>query len=150
MHMWGMPHALARTDQRDQNSISDNVCSILYREIRRLLRSQRRKEDDVSMTIGEQKTRQEAYSGEITALFCIQWHTDKRYQESQLNHEWTEEYCRFLDYLATVDITFIATWSQRSRYHKMLVLKLHDGNAPRKMSDGMEWNSRSQGYDQAD
>ena len=71
MHMWCMPHALARTDQRDQNSISDYVCSILYREIRRLLRSETRKEDDVSMTIGDQKTRQEAYSGEITALFCI-------------------------------------------------------------------------------
>ena len=52
-------------------SIWDYVCFIPFRERRRLSRSETRKEEDVSMTIGEQKTRQEAYWGEITALFCI-------------------------------------------------------------------------------
>ena len=50
--------------------------------------------------------------------YCSFWHrlhTDKRYQESQWNHGWTREYCRYLDYLATVDITYIATWPKRSR-----------------------------------
>ena len=52
------------------------------------------------------------------------WHTDKRYQESQWNHGWTEAYCGYLDYLATIDISHIALWPERSRYHNMLVLKL--------------------------
>ena len=39
--------------------------------MRRLLRCETRKENDVSVTIGDQKTRQEAYSGKITAQICI-------------------------------------------------------------------------------
>ena len=58
---------------------------------------------------------------------------DKRYQESQWNHGWTE-HCRYLDYVTIVDVKYIATWPERSRCHNMLVLKVHDEKNPGKMS----------------
>ena len=44
-----------------------------------------------------------------------------------------QTYCEYLDYFATVDATYIATWPERSRYHNILVLKLHDGKTSGKM-----------------
>ena len=43
LHAWCMPYAFVRTDQKDQNSVWDYVCSILFRERRRLSRSETRK-----------------------------------------------------------------------------------------------------------
>ena len=44
-----------------------------------------------------------------------------------------QTYCEYLDNFATVDATYIATWPERSRYHNILVLKLHDGKTSGKM-----------------
>ena len=40
----------------------------------------------------------------------IRWRQDEEYKNSQLAHGWTEEYCRYLDYLTTIDITCTAPW----------------------------------------
>ena len=71
------------------------------------------------------------------------WHADKRYRESQWNIGWTEEYCRYLDLQATVDIKYIATWPERSRYHNMLVFKLEDEKDSGKMSHRDDFQSCS-------
>ena len=55
------------------------------------------------------------------------WQKEEAYQESESARGWTQEYCRYLDYLATVDISYVATWKERSKYENMLVLKLNDG-----------------------
>ena len=71
---------------------------------------------------------------------CIDGIQTRQYRESQWNIGWTEEYCRYLDYLLTVDIKYIATWPERSRYHNMLVLKLQDGKDSVKMSKRDDFN----------
>ena len=46
----------------------------------------------------------------------IRWQQDEQYSESQMAHGWTEEYCKYLDYLKTIDIDYTATWGQGHRY----------------------------------
>ena len=56
----GVLYAFAMTNKKDQNSIWDNVCSILYREREKtILEGRNTEENDDNMTIGKQKTRQE-------------------------------------------------------------------------------------------
>ena len=47
---------------------------------------------------------------------------DEKYRNSKLAHGWTEECCRYLDYLTTIDISYIATWEQRHRYESTITL----------------------------
>ena len=58
----------------------------------------------------------------------------QRYRASQTARGWTEEYCRYLDYIAPIDISYVATQQGRSRYEKMFVLKLNDGKHPGRMT----------------
>ena len=46
----------------------------------------------------------------------IRWQQDEKYRNSQRARGLTEEYCRYLDYLATIDISYTAPWHQRHRY----------------------------------
>ena len=39
---------------------------------------------------------------------------------------WTEEYCRYLDYLTTIDISYTAPWHQRHRYESTITLACND------------------------
>ena len=55
---------------------------------------------------------------------------NKRYQTSQTVHGLTEEYCRYLDSIASVDISYAATWKERSRYENNLALGSYDGSLP--------------------
>ena len=41
-------------------------------------------------------------------------------------HGWTEEYCRYLDYLTTIDISYTALWHQRDRYESTITLACND------------------------
>ena len=52
----------------------------------------------------------------------ISWKRDEKYRNSQLAHGRTEEYCRYLDYLTTIDISYVATWEQRHRYESTSTL----------------------------
>ena len=58
---------------------------------------------------------------------------DDIYRASQTFHGWTQECCRYLDHHATIDISTVATWKQRSRDEKSLVLGVNDGPHPRPM-----------------
>ena len=55
------------------------------------------------------------------------WKEDETYRASHTARGWTEEYRRYLDYLAPIDISYVATWKARPRYENMLVLTLNDG-----------------------
>ena len=39
---------------------------------------------------------------------------------------WTEEYCRYLDYLTTIDISYTASWHQRHRSECTITLACND------------------------
>ena len=47
------------------------------------------------------------------------WFTDPQYQESQWSHGWTLEYCKYLDYLKTVNLDYVATWAERDQYQNI-------------------------------
>ena len=76
-------------------------------------------------TIGRQKTQQKVRGRENIVSFCIDGRKRKAYRDSQSVRRWTEECCRYLDHLATIDVSFDATWRERSRYENMLVLELN-------------------------
>ena len=63
------------------------------------------------------------------------WQLDEKYQASQTARGWTEDYWRHLDYLATVDIWYVVTWNERSRYENSLVLKVNVGQLPGPIKD---------------
>ena len=51
--------------------------------------------------------------------FIVQrWQEDETYRASQTVHGWTEEYCRYLDDLAPIHMSYVATWKERSRCEK--------------------------------
>ena len=50
------------------------------------------------------------------------WQNDEQYRESQKDHGWTEDYCRYLDYLTTIVISDSAPWHQRNRYENTILL----------------------------
>ena len=52
----------------------------------------------------------------------IRWQEDEKYRKSQFAHGWTEEQCKYLDYLRTIDIESTATWRQRHRYESAITL----------------------------
>ena len=60
------------------------------------------------------------------------WLTGPQFQQSQKSHGWTEAYCRYLDYLTTVNIIYNPTGPERSRYHNMLVLRFKRWKESRK------------------
>ena len=53
--------------------------------------------------------------------------SDERHRNSLLTIGW-ETFCRFLDYLTTVDITHYATHHQRKRYESTVTMKCNDPN----------------------
>ena len=48
----------------------------------------------------------------------LRWKSADKNRASQTFHLWAGEYGRYLDPLTTIDISFVATWKQRSRYEK--------------------------------
>ena len=50
----------------------------------------------------------------------------EKYRNSPKAHGWTEEYCRYLDYLATIGISHTAPWHHRHRYESTITLVCHD------------------------
>ena len=49
--------------------------------------------------------------------------TDEQNRSSQMAHGWTGAYCRYFDYLVTVDITHVAPHHQRHRYESTITMK---------------------------
>ena len=63
------------------------------------------------------------YKGTIV----IRWQEDEKYRNSQQAHGWTEEYCRYLDQLTTIDISYTAPWH---RYESTITLACNDEDRP--------------------
>ena len=59
-----------------------------------------------------QKKSKETWQGHYHNLVA----TGEKYRNSQRADGWTEEYCRYLDYLTTIDISYTAPWHQKHRY----------------------------------
>ena len=57
------------------------------------------------------------------------------YRASQTVHGWTEEYCRYLEYLASIGMSHVATWKERSRDEHRLVPKLNNGPHPGRVAN---------------
>ena len=76
-------------------------------------------------TIGKQKTPQKVRGRIHIVPFRIGGRMRKQFARG-----WTEELCRYLDYPATIDISYDATWEERSRCEHVLVLELNDGTHP--------------------
>ena len=55
------------------------------------------------------------------------WQNDEQYRTSELAIGWTENYCRYLDYLTTIDISRHAPYHQRKRYESTITVKLQSG-----------------------
>ena len=53
--------------------------------------------------------------------------SDEKYRESQKRHGWTEEFCRYLDHLTTINISCTAPWHQRQQYENTVMLVSNDG-----------------------
>ena len=56
----------------------------------------------------------------------IRWQEDEKYRNSQQAHGWTEEFCRYLDHLTTIDISYTAPWHQRHGYESTITLVCND------------------------
>ena len=54
------------------------------------------------------------------------WRNDERDRNSQIAAGWTEDYYRYLDSIATVNISFTATRSERSQCENNLTLGVSD------------------------
>ena len=54
----------------------------------------------------------------------LRWQKDAMYRAAQTVHGCREEQWQYLDYLATIDISNTATWSERSRYENRLWMSM--------------------------
>ena len=60
----------------------------------------------------------------------LRWKSADKYRASQTFHRWPGEYSRYLDHLTTIDMSFVETGKQRSRYENSHVLGVNDGPQP--------------------
>ena len=68
-------------------------------------------------------TRAASKSGKST--ITIRWQDDEQYRESQKAHGWTEEYCKYLDYLKTIDVILTTRpCAQRHRYDSTITVAM--------------------------
>ena len=81
-------------------------------------------------TTGKRGTRKEALRERNTTPLNSDGKNDDKYRAFHTFHGWTKEYCRYLDDLTTIGISYIATWKQRSRSANSLVLVVNDGPHP--------------------
>ena len=56
----------------------------------------------------------------------IGWQEGEKYRHSHEVHGWTEEFCRYLDHLTTINIFYTAPWNQRHRYESTISLVCND------------------------
>ena len=56
----------------------------------------------------------------------IRWQEDEKHRNSQQAHGWTEECCRYLDNLTTMDISCTTPWHQKFWYESTITLVCND------------------------
>ena len=54
------------------------------------------------------------------------WQEDEVHCKSQAEHQWRESYCRYLDAISKIDISYTSTYQQRLRYENTIALISHD------------------------
>ena len=132
MHMWNMPHAVIGAETQDQKSIR-NQFDYSWRA--------RRGPSQWQYDHWKAKyTRQNAKKKNHNSI-TGSWHNGELYRNSQIAAGCTEDYFRFLDSIATVNISYAATWSARSRYENNLTLGVHDqGPKPGPMKHRLDFS----------
>ena len=99
LHLWCMPYAFARKDQKSNKSIRNQIKFILFNTRRGFQRT---------------KTR--------TATKAVWQLESKRCKKRILECRMDRKYSRYLDYLLTKWFGVHATWTERSRNHNTLFL----------------------------
>ena len=87
-----------------------------------------RRDSVVTKTIGKQWMPEEEHGNTTRGTIVIRWQEDETCRSSQQVHGWTEEYCRYLGYFTTIDISYTAPWHQRHRYESNITLVCNDEN----------------------
>ena len=77
-------------------------------------------------TIGKHETPTEKQERTTDDSTVLRWQNDKKYRESQKVHGWTEDCCRYLNYLTTIDMSYSAAGQQRNRYENTILLVSND------------------------
>ena len=118
MLMWCMPHAHDGTETQDQKSIRAHVCSVLRRQSGLLTRSETRRNQVAIRPLGCKKTQNAMRQGRSMIPSCCDGEMMNSIGTSQTVHGWTEEYCRYLDFIASVDMSYVATNKERFKVRK--------------------------------
>ena len=63
-------------------------------------------------------------TGKVSIL--QRWQEDEVDRESQSVHGWAESFCRYLDAIYKIDISYTATYQQRLRYENTIALIRND------------------------
>ena len=84
---------------------------------------------------------------ENTTLLCTDGLLTPTISRIQWNHGWTEEYCRYLDYLLIADVNYIATWPERARLSQHARLAWRQGGVGRRKDWGGHRDTRVSTYD---
>ena len=62
---------------------------------------------------------------EIFTSILDRFQNDEVFHARQLQHNWTEEWCEYLDHIGTIDITHNASPEQRERYAALCHFRYH-------------------------
>ena len=73
-------------------------------------------------TTGKRGTRKQARRDTSTTPLSSDGKNADKHRASQTFHRWAGENGRYLDHLTTIDMSFVATWKQGSRFENSFVL----------------------------
>ena len=124
LHMRNMPQTKRRYNETNWNTIKNLDCVTLvcpYQQLQMqkvwwISMAKRSLESEGRHKSSDKKKGKDAIT--------LRWQQDEQYRESQMVHGWTEEYCKYLDYLQTIDIDCAATWWHRHRYESTVTLAM--------------------------
>ena len=76
--------------------------------------------------MGTRPTESNGCQNRSKGTIVIRWQEDGNYRNSQQAHGCTEQYCRYQDYLTTIDKSYPAPWHQRHWYESTIALVCND------------------------
>ena len=126
--MWSMPHALAGTLAQDQKSIRDPFYSVPRRE-NQLLTSSETWAEPIAVWSLESKRCKTQCGKEQSQNHLVELAKTMRSIGTPNNSRLERG---IMDSIASADISYVATWSERSRYENHLTLGINDGPPPRR------------------
>ena len=121
--MWCIHHAVAATEKKNLFSILRLCLSHISSWGLITQEAQNRAKASGNTTTGKRRdTSTTPLNSDGKAL--------TKYRASQTFHRWAGENGRYLDHLTPIDMSYVATWKQRSRFENSLILCINDGPRP--------------------